>query len=248
MYVGPKLTEFLTNAVEVKSDADIKELVGEMAFLLDLPKFALVSHVDLANETDGVVAISNYHDDWIDRIMSQRYYLDDPLHAASTRRRIGFAWHEAADIITMTRRQHGILEEGAAFGLRDGITVPVHAPGDYRGTCSLGGERPVTMSPNIVAAVQLIAIFSFEAARRLAYARLGRDQPPVPALSPRHVDCVGLVATGLGDTQIAAKLGLSEVTVHQYIREAMRRYGVFKRPALVFRALFDGQICYHKRH
>lgn len=248
MYVGPKLSEFLTRAVEVASDADIKDLVGEMGLLLNLPKFALVSHVDLAKETAGVVAITNYHDDWIDRIMSQRYYLDDPLHAASTRRRVGFAWHEVRGIISLTKRQSGILNEAARFGLRDGITVPVHSPGEYRGTCSLGGDYPVIMTSQISAAAHLIATFSFEAARRIAYAHSGQDRPPVPMLSPRHIDCVALIATGLGDAQIAAKLGLSEVTVHQHIREAMRRYRVFKRAALVFRALFDGQICFHKAH
>lgn len=246
MYVGPKITEFLSRAVQVDSEADIKDLVAEMGLQLGLPRFALVSHVDLLKETTGVVALSNYPDDWIDRIYSQRYYLDDPLHAASTRTQLGFAWHDVPRMLALTRRQSGILSEAADFGLNDGITVPVHSPGEYRGTCSFGGKELVVLSLQVRAAVQLIAVFSFEAARRIVYARSGQSRPAVPSLSPRHVDCVGLVASGLGDTQIAAMLGLSEDTVHQHISEAMRRYGVFKRTALVFRALFDGQICFHK--
>lgn len=246
MYVGPKLVDFLTRAVNVGSEADLKDLVTEMSSLLKLPRFALVSHVDLVKETTGSVAITNYPDDWVDRILTRRYYLDDPLHAASTRKRVGFAWHEAPRIIRMTRRQLGILEEAARYGLSDGITVPVHSPGEYRGTASFGGTQRVTMTPQMSAAVQLVATFSFEAARRLVHARSNEEPPAIPSLSPRHVECVGLVASGLGDKQIAAKLGLSEVTVHQHVREAMRRYGVVRRAGLVFRALFDGQICFHR--
>lgn len=244
MYVGPKLTQFLLQAVQARSESDVRDLVEEMGRQLGLPNFALVSHVDLSRQTTGVVALSNYPDDWIERIYQQRYFLDDPLHAASTHSHIGFAWHDVPQMIALTRRQAGILTEAAAFGLRDGITVPVHAAGDYRGTCSFGGAQPVLLTPQIRAAVQLIAIFSFEAARRVTRDHEGAPRPAVPLLSPRHVDCIALVAAGLGDTQIAALLGLSQDTVHQHIRDAMRRYGVFKRTALVFRALFDGQICF----
>jgi len=246
MHVGPMLTDFLERAVEAASENDIKDLVTEVAARLGLPRFALVSHVDLLRETSGVVAISNYPDGWIERILEQRYFLDDPLHAASTGTRIGFAWHDVPKMIAMTRRQAGILAEAAAFGLSDGVTVPVHAPGEYRGTCSMGGRDGVVMSAQLRAAVQLIAVFAFEAARRVTLERAGQPRPHVPALSPRHVDCVGLIASGFGDTQIAHMLSLSEDTVHQHIREAMRRYGVFKRTALVFRSLFDGQICFQK--
>lgn len=246
MYVGPILTDFLARAVETTSGADIGDLVAEVAKQLDLPEFALVSHVDLLKETVGTVAISNYPEAWIERIFSQRYYLDDPLHAASTRTRIGFAWHDVPQMITMTRRQAGILHEAADFGLEDGVTVPIHYPGEYRATCSLGGRNRVTLSPQVRAAAQLVAVFAFGPARRVVLDRMGQQKPPVPSLSPRHVDCVGLLASGLGDTQIAAMLNLSEDTVHQHIKQAMRRYGVFKRTALVFRALFDGQICFYK--
>ena len=246
MFVGPLLTDFLARAVQTGSEDDIRDLVAEVAAQLGLPKFALVSHVDLLKETVGVVAISNYPDDWIDRIYTQRYYLDDPLHAASTRTRVGFAWHDVPEMISMSRRQASILSEAADFGLQDGVTVPVHSPGEYRGTCSLGGTNRVIMSPQMQAAVQLIAVFSFEAARRIVLAQTGQERPPIPMLSSRHIDCIGLLASGLGDTQIAVKLNLSEDTVHQHIKEAMRRYGVFKRTALVFRSLFDGQICFHK--
>lgn len=248
MFIGPMLTEFLNLVTQVRTEADLHDLMLETTRQLGFEQFALVSHVDLIEASHEAVAVSNYHQGWIDRIFSQRYFLDDPMHAASIGRTTPFAWHAICQLIFPSRRQLGIMREGAGFGLHDGVTVPVHSPGEYRGTCSFGTSRRVWMTPNLQGATQIIASFAFEAARMLVRVRLGIEhmRTNIPLLSSRQIDCVGLVASGKGDAQIAHMLGLSEPTVHQHISEAMRRYGVFKRVALVFRALFDGQICFHR--
>lgn len=247
MFIGSKLIEFLLCLGQVRSDADFYDLMLETTRRLGFEQFAFVSHVDLVAAAHEAVAISNYPEGWVERIMTERYYLDDPVHAASIGRSTPYAWHSISDDIIQSKRQRTILTEGASFGLQDGITVPVHSPGEYRGTCSFATSQPVTMTPQIRGATHVVAGFGFEAARKLVHVRLGIEQsaPTLPRFSPREVDCVGLVASGMGDAQIAHALGLSEATVHQHVTGAMRKCGVFKRTALVFRALFDGHICFH---
>lgn len=247
MIIGPRLTEFLDCVAQVRTEADLHDLMAETTRRLGFEQFALVSHVDLVTAADGAIAISNYKPGWVERILSQRYYLDDPVHAASTGRTTPFAWNTIFQTMLPSRRQRKIMREGAGFGLRDGVTVPVHSPGEYRGTCSFGTDGRVWMTSDLQCTALAIAHFAFEAARMLLRARLGfeRTLPEIPCLSPRQIDCVGLVASGKGDAQIAHMLGLSEATVHQHIGDAMRKYGVFKRVTLVVRALFDGQICLH---
>lgn len=246
MFIGPMLTEFFHLIHQIHTEADLKELMLEVTRQLGFERFALVSHVDLVTASHEAVAISNYHEDWLGRIFSQRYYIDDPVHAASTGLVTPFAWHAIRRLILLSARQERILSEGASFGLRDGVTMPVHSPGEYRGTCSFATSRSVMMTPHLRGATQILASYAFETARMLVRARLGLQQKPriIPQLSSRQIDCIGLVAEGWGDTQIAARLGLSEATVHQHICEGMRRYGAFKRHVLVIRALFDGQICF----
>jgi len=248
MFIGPGLVEFLDRVTQVRAQADLHDLMLETTRRLGFEQFALVSHVDLIEASHEAVAVSNYHEAWVERIFAQRYFLDDPVHVASTGRVTPIAWHNIDQLILPSRRQHRILQEGAGFGLNDGVTVPVHAPGEYRGSCSFATSRRVWMTPHLQGASQVVAAYAFEAARLLVRTRLGlqRQLPIIPHLSPRQIDCVGLVASGKGDAQIAHMLGLSEATVHQHISEAMRRYGVFKRVSLVFRALFDGQICFHR--
>lgn len=248
MYIDSLLSNFLSDCRNVADEFQLRDLLVDITTTLGFEQFALVNHVDLAGPPSGAMVLMSYDDGWIDRAITKRYFVDDPIHAASTRTVTGFLWRDVPRMLALSHRQERILEEACAFGLREGLTVPVHAPGEYRGTCSFARRAVIDLSANLLGAAQIVATFAFEAARRLLRNRWRHpdDLPVIPVLSPRQLDCVSLVACGRGDGEIAFILGLSEPTVHQHINEAMRRYGVGKRTQLVVRALFDGQICYRQ--
>jgi len=59
----------------------------------------------------------------------------------------------------------------------------------------------------------------------------------LPDLAPRELEIVGLLAEGLADKQIAARLGLSESTVKSYLRSAYEKLGASDRAQAVAIAL-----------
>lgn len=246
MYIGPRLSEFVGNCRTVEDELLLKELLEDITPSIGCEQFALVSHVDLVGPPREAMIIMNYDERWVERSLLSNYYVDDPVHAASTRTVTAFLWSLIPKMISLTQRQARILEEARPFGLVEGLTVPVHSPGEYRGTCSFGGRRPIELTAALLGTVQLIGMFAFEAARRLQLKHWGiiADEQAVPALSPRQLDCIALVACGKTDKEIGIILGLSQHTVRDYVDDAMRRYDVYKRTELVVRALFDGQICY----
>ena len=71
----------------------------------------------------------------------------------------------------------------------------------------------------------------------LRFAHDVRTRGDVPSLSPRGVEIVGLVAEGLADKQIAAKLGITEATVKGYLRQVYERLGAADRAQAVAIAL-----------
>lgn len=246
MYISPRLGKFVNSCGEVQDEFALKELLAEVTPSLGFDQFALVSHVDLVGPPRDAMVITSYHEGWIERSLLRNYYADDPVHAASTKTVTAFLWSVIPAMIRMTKRQQQILEEAKPFGLREGLTIPVQAPGEYRGTCSFGGKNSVTLDADLRGAAQLVGMFAFEAARRLQRARWapGTQIPEIPTLSQRELDCIALVACGKGNSEIGGILKISPNTVRQYIDEAMRKYDVYKRTELVVRALFDGQICY----
>ncbi|MEU7816879.1 LuxR C-terminal-related transcriptional regulator [Pseudonocardia sp. NPDC049154] len=76
--------------------------------------------------------------------------------------------------------------------------------------------------------------------RRLAriVTELGGADPAAsrPALAPRELDVLGLVALGRTNAEVADAMGLSQETVKAYLRSAMRRLDVRNRTAAVHAA------------
>jgi DNA-binding CsgD family transcriptional regulator len=73
---------------------------------------------------------------------------------------------------------------------------------------------------------------------RLVEFGLGRyvhRPPPPPDLSPRDRDVLQLLCEGLGDKEIASRLGISRHTVNQRNKRLFRRFGVHSRSELVAR-------------
>lgn len=66
-------------------------------------------------------------------------------------------------------------------------------------------------------------------------ARLGGTSPPLPAdpagLTPREAEVLRLVAAGLTDAEVAARLVRSRRTVHHHLRSIYAKLGVSTRSA-----------------
>jgi LuxR family transcriptional regulator, quorum-sensing system regulator CciR len=239
------LQDFVHKCNLASSEEQLFELLDDATRRLGFEQFAMTHHVDLTGRPEDSIAMATYDPGWIETLIGQKYFLDDPIHAASSKTAVGFLWSDVGKMIDLTDRQKEILEAARGFGLSDGFTVPVHVPGEYRGTCSFGAKSLEKLAPDALPRAQVIGAFAFETARRIIRARRrSQRQGEVPALTTRQLDCVTLVAMGKTDWEIGRILGISESTAHEHIEAARKRYGVSKRTQLVIRALFDGQITF----
>lgn len=243
MFMSPRIIEFMDGCSAITDEAGLRDVLGEMTQALGFRQYALLHHVDLASPPDHSITLLSYDDAWIERIVRKRYFYDDPILAASNKRLTGFGWREVPDIIELSKRQRRILLEAEGFGLRDGFTVPVHVAGEYRGTCSFGSDQPIELTHNRTGCAQLVAMYSFEVARRIN-SKGKAMHGDIPELTQRQLDCLVFVGSGKTNWEIAKILGVSEDTVRKHVLDAMRRYNVGKRTLLIVRALFDGQLCY----
>ncbi|NOJ92064.1 helix-turn-helix transcriptional regulator [Corallococcus coralloides] len=107
------------------------------------------------------------------------------------------------------------------------------APGAVRG---IGIYRGRSERPFDEADRELLHLFHAECG-----ALLGLPEPteaaPGARLAPRERQTLELLLQGLGDKQIAARLGISRFTVNQYTKTLYRRFGVQSRTALLARVL-----------
>lgn len=236
------LQSLLTDLDSVGTRDELGALLDAAMPHLGFDHYALVHHVDLAGLPTGAVHLDNYPRGWQREFIHRRYYAEDPVHVACQRAARPFLWRHLPRLLALSREQAAILDAARAAGLVDGLTVPMHVPGDFSGSCSFAvraREVPEALGP----AAQFFGCCAFEAARRIAQQRRGRA-PAAPALTPRQLDCLVLVGRGKTDTESAILLGISRETAQEHVEAAKAKLRVATRPQLVARALFGGIITY----
>lgn len=213
------------------------DLFATAAHDLGFSHHALVEHVDLARPPMQFIFINNYPKNWVAAFATRAMHRLDPVQCAASRLVGGFGWKEISRHLALEPHQLAMLREARETGLGDGFTVPLHAPGARKASCSFVVPPGARLPAASLFAAEYLAHLAFKTARSLLRAE------KVPArLTRRQRQCVTLVAHGKTDWEIAAILGLSEETVGKYLDAARIRFGVARRTQLVVAALAIGEI------
>ncbi len=232
---------FEEQASRCGSDGDLRRLLDETARELGFRYFALLHHASLRCGSGAAIRIDNYPEEWEHELLTGDLVADDPVHHASMRTNVGFLWSDLGSLLSLSRRQQRILHRSGRFGIGEGFTVPANVPGEPSGSCSFAMLRGRRLPENRLMCVELIGSHAFRAARRIHdYPARGSH----PHLSRRELECLRLLAAGKTDWEIAAILGLSAETAHQYVKHARAVYDVVSRTQLVVHGLRDALISF----
>lgn len=233
---------FIDAAAQARDLNHLAAMLATATGAMGFDYFALVHHVDLRRSpADGIVALWTYPELWVEEYLERRLATSDPVHLASHRTNVGFAWDRIPKLITITPAHQRVRERTRQAGIGEGFTVPANIPGEANGSCSFAMADDRALPATTLPEAQLVGAFAFQAARRLVQRR-ARTEPPRPTLSPRQLECVVLMGRGLTDRETARVLGIAEDTVTEYLDDARRRYDAPRRQTLVLRAIFAGQI------
>lgn len=213
-----------------------------MAARFGIRYFLLSHHVNIASAE--IVRLSNYPTHWREEMRTDKQFAIDPVVRACQKTAAPFLWSELDHLIRLSPRQREILESATRAGLGPGFTVPIHIPGECTGSGSFATGGGQDLDASVVPALQYLASFAFEAARRMCRKadRLDEGGVSVPSLTQRQLDCLVLIAQGKSDWDVGKILGISHRTVQEHVDAARKRYGVGSRTQLIIRTLFDNQI------
>jgi LuxR family quorum-sensing system transcriptional regulator CciR len=207
--------------------------------------YALFQHVKhFSWRRKKLLAISNYPRSWLEYFVENKLSADDPVHLASYRTGVGFAFSKIPSLIEVTDRQRRIMDASRQAGLTDGFCVPAHIPGETNGTCTFAMRNGAALPTENLAMAQLVGSFAYEAARQLVQKGevIVRYHPRT--LTSRQLECIVLVGKGKTDWEIARVLGIKEDTVTEHLDEARRRCGVSRRTELPIHALYRGDLSF----
>src|SRR5690242_6699464 len=149
-----EVQRFIAAAARCRFPSELKELLSDHARRLGFDYFALVHHVDLRDRA-GAVALWSYPAHWAEEYVERRMATSDPVHLASHRTNIGFAWDQIGRFIPLTPAHLRVRERTKRAGLADGFTVPANIPGEANGSCSFAVATGHALPVESLAAAQL---------------------------------------------------------------------------------------------
>lgn len=135
--------------------------------------------------------------------------------------------------------QRALSEEAASYGLRAGVTLPIHGPGGIAGMLSLASDRAVSGRTlrdidHYMPLLSLLRDVAFERSRPFFTARIGRK---TPALTPRELECIKWLMVGKSSWDIAQILKISVPTVDFHIANIRTKLGVSSRRLIAVKAM-----------
>lgn len=151
--------------------------------------------------------------EWFSRYGEQGHYLHDPCAARSRRAPFSFFWSDLAHE-NIPPLGHIVMNEARAFGMHEGICVPIQLPLSGAAVVTVAGEN-VALSRDILPIVGALGRQAFKTLQRL---QGGQEDDPQPVLTRREQEILQWSAAGKTVDDIAIILSISRHTVGTHLR------------------------------
>lgn len=216
---------FLESLSEACDDQDLVRSAGLLLEVLGVDAFAYLCYQSSGQRQPRLV--SNYPIDWTSLYLDRRYEAIDPVIVYSRTFREPLRWGRLFDQDANTEIQMQLFSEAAEFGIRSGLTIPIH---DRRGniaamTFAASEDRPLLLrrADRYERALQLVATTFHIHARRMHSSNLVVDGVQ---LTRREYECLQWAAKGKSAWEIGQILGITRRTVSFHLDNTRYKLGV----------------------
>ncbi len=191
-----------------------------------------------------IVIISGYPAEWREHYDASGYLTADPtVHHCATRS-TPVVWRDLAAAGRRRQKEARFWGEAGEYGLRSGVSFPIHGKSGEFGMLSLASTEPHFKMDAAIRRVlpigQLLATYMHEASRAVF------DQECLPirydGLTTRERECLLWTAEGKTAWEIGNILGISERTVVFHLKNVTEKLNVTNRAQAVARAVACGYI------
>lgn len=218
--------KFSQNLPMLDNAPEIELLLRRTLDYYGFPRFAYLGFSSRGDD-DDTLAMTTYPRSWVERYCANRYDRIDPVIARSVTTTLPFAWSEDRFDATLTKKQKCLLREASEFGIRHGVTIPIH---DRRGKVATLTLADCDSRAAFDGRAQkdrhqlhLIAIYLHAQLRNVMPAP---NSPLRPCLTPRERSCLQWAARGKSALDTAEIINVSRRTVIFHTENAKRKLGV----------------------
>lgn len=229
---------------EAGSVADITALCRSHCRLLGFDYFVYALRIPTQFTEARVIMLKGYPDVWLDHYWENGYAASDPVVLHCGKHVVPVEWDGLA--VEKNSLNAQVMNEAADFGLKSGISMPIHSPHGELGILSFslnqGGAAARQITRHALPYVQMLAVHVHEAVRRvLVTSEVAKPQE----LTARESECLRWAADGKTSWEIAQLLTMSERTVNFHLNNAMIKLDVSNRQHAIAKAVLRGVINPH---
>ncbi|MDX8463252.1 LuxR family transcriptional regulator [Mesorhizobium humile] len=236
-----EVARFLDRTYGIEKPKQLFDLLSAFALNFDCP---WVAYGSLARDQKGLKPVRgdpavmlNYPDGWRERYFEMGYDKVDPTIKRSRRRIGAFRWSEVYNDESTTEDERRVLDEAATFGLRSGISVPLHGPDGSFAIMNFAQAGDGEFRNRTIAYLQLAALHFH---LRVAEFADPKGVESTSTLSSREKECILWTAKGKSSWEIGKILGISVNTVNFHIKNVMGKMDANSRITAAIEVLKRG--------
>ncbi len=181
---------------------------------------------------------------WQRRYNKNNYIERDPLVQHCAKNITPIDWANVGDLESRNYAVSKIMREARNYGLKSGISIPVHSGKGDSAVISFTVSKESTASRRNISQstpdLYLLSAYAHQAAMRIVDET--EVAPPKVELSDRERECLMWVAEGETAWDICNRIGIAESTVIFHLQNSMKKLGASNRQQAVAKAARQGLI------
>lgn len=194
-------------------------------------------------EAEHAFQQSNYSEDWLKKYTAEKLHYVDPTFAHCITKSTPLIWSPE---IFSARKQKEMYEEACGYGVKSGVTLPIHgAKGELGIVCFVSDINPNKRfhleAHHNLPELSCFRDFIFESS--LQFIKPSRQIERAIPVTPRELECLKWGASGKSSWEIGHILNCTEATVNFHFSNIRRKFSTTSRQQAIVKAIRLGLIC-----
>lgn len=183
---------------------------------------------------------SNYSAEWRQRYDSERLAYQDPTVEHCLTSVLPIVWEPET---FKSEAERALYEEASGYGIRSGVTLPIHGPNGEFGVISFASDSKTGPGftrdlDQAMPAMTLVRDYAFASSQRF----LETASEAAPRLTRRELEVLTWVMAGKSSWEISMITRCSEATVNFHLANVRQKFNVNTRQQAVIKAISLGLI------
>ncbi|WP_104400280.1 helix-turn-helix transcriptional regulator [Vibrio penaeicida] len=227
--------QLISSSHGVTTQPQLKRLCADITETLGVDYYLIALFTPLNTQHYDVFLINNYPEDWMEWYFEHNYRQSDPVLEYAKSGVAPILWHR--DFDAMPTDQQEVMEKAVEYGLKDGISIPIHGKGGTIGVFSVANSEHIPDDKAFEIEANMLSIWPY---LHSAMSRVNVCEPKT--LTDREKEVLTWTAEGKTSWEASQIIGVSESTINFHIKNCINKLDAVNRHHAIAKAIIGGVI------